>query len=225
MKTSEYLKSLASSLENPSQDALEASTNDFEMEIVAEALVAAANVLNSAAEALEPTDLGVTDRELYLIACSLDATNNPELIKTANLIDQYLLSMGTSAEIYNKIKLSQDKKIDDLAKKYKDIKDQGLSEKIADAEKAIDKSPYYKEYQVMEAALSTRTCPDHAGAMMARVGDDRYQCPLDKKVYDFMSGFTLSDGSKVPGTDVANQTNMPSLIEPTFETRMERLKK
>jgi len=94
-----------------------------------------------------------------------------------------------------------------LKQKYEDTK-KSLDEqnKVADTNEALDKSPYMKEYRMMEHPLSTRTCPDHAGAQMARVGDSMWQCDLDKKVYNYQTGYTDEKGNKVPGGDVSAQT-------------------
>jgi len=76
----------------------------------------------------------------------------------------------------------------------------------------------------LEAPLSTRYCPDHPGVQIARVGEHLWQCELDKKSYNFETGFELNNGSKVPGGDVAQQTqglNLP--YHAIFDTREGRL--
>jgi len=60
----------------------------------------------------------------------------------------------------------------------------------------------------MEHSLSTRGCPDHYGAQVARVGEDAWQCSIDHKVYDFKNGFKTMTGKMVPGTFVENQTTL-----------------
>jgi hypothetical protein len=54
--------------------------------------------------------------------------------------------------------------------------------------------------------LSTRCCPDHRGAQMARVGDSVFQCPVDRRTYNFEEGYTDYQGQRVPGGSVAGQT-------------------
>lgn len=59
---------------------------------------------------------------------------------------------------------------------------------------------------------------------IARIGENLWQCELDKKNYDYQSGFTLSNGNKVPGGDVAQQSkgvDNPSYT--VFDTREGRL--
>lgn len=54
--------------------------------------------------------------------------------------------------------------------------------------------------------LSGRHCPDHRGTQMARVGDRVFQCPIDRKTYNFETGYTDYQGQRVPGGSVAGQT-------------------
>ena len=59
---------------------------------------------------------------------------------------------------------------------------------------------------------------------MARIGDNVWQCDLDKKVYDYANGYTDEKGNKVPGGDVANQTKLDNTSSyQMFDTRPERL--
>jgi hypothetical protein len=76
-----------------------------------------------------------------------------------------------------------------------------------------------KEYKPLETALKTRTCPDHPGAQMQRLSDDVYQCSLDKKTYDFKSGFTTMKGNKVPGGDVTLQTQFDNTRTMSFHSK------
>ena len=96
--------------------------------------------------------------------------------------------------------------------------------KVADSIKAIDNS--IKEYRPLEAPLSTRTCPDHPGAQIARVGEDTYQCSLDKKVYNYKGGFTTMKGNVIPGGDVSAQTQAlgdRAIEHMSFDTRESKL--
>jgi hypothetical protein len=83
-----------------------------------------------------------------------------------------------------------------------------------------------KKYKPMEAPLSSRCCSDHPGSMLMRIGDNVYQCDLDKKIFDFASGYKLMDGTVVPGSSVQNQTQ--NLADHTdqhvsFSTRSDKL--
>lgn len=55
-------------------------------------------------------------------------------------------------------------------------------------------------------SLSTRYCPHHVGAMLGRVGESTYQCPLDGQMYNWETGWTDHDGNQHPGGSVAEQT-------------------
>lgn len=54
--------------------------------------------------------------------------------------------------------------------------------------------------------MSTRDCPDHIGTMMARVGENTYQCPRDGKVYNWEEGWVDMSGKKHPGGSISGQT-------------------
>ena len=56
------------------------------------------------------------------------------------------------------------------------------------------------------------------------MGEHVWQCDLDKKIYNYETGFELNNGSKVPGGDVSEQTqglNIP--FHSIFDTREGRL--
>jgi len=61
------------------------------------------------------------------------------------------------------------------------------------------------EAGILEGSLSARTCPEHHGVQLRRVGEHTWQCDLDKKNYNYQTGFTMANGVKIPGGDVANQ--------------------
>lgn len=71
--------------------------------------------------------------------------------------------------------------------------------------------------------LSSRYCPDHRGAQMARVGDRIFQCPVDRKTYNFENGYTNYQGQRVPGGSIAGQTpaasNYSGVPHRIFDTR------
>ena len=59
---------------------------------------------------------------------------------------------------------------------------------------------------------------------MARVGEHVFQCDLDKKTYNYESGYQLQNGDKVPGGNVENQTQGVSTpFHAIFDTREGRL--
>lgn len=66
--------------------------------------------------------------------------------------------------------------------------------------------PNIKEYGEAGNQLNTRYCPDHNGVQTVRVGERVYQCPLDKKTYNYETGYTNYKGENIPGGSVAHQT-------------------
>jgi hypothetical protein len=51
-----------------------------------------------------------------------------------------------------------------------------------------------------------------------------WQCELDKKSYNFETGFELTNGAQVPGGDVANQTQVLEIpYHAIFDSREDRL--
>lgn len=233
MRISEMLIAIASWLESPDNEAmLIAEYDDDCLNIVASSCVEAAALLKITAEAVDsiepPEESNLTPEsidELAHIANAFDASGDPALMKQASVIDELLLTIASPPNALAMAKLSEDNRIDELKKKYNDPSESlRESNKTADSEKAIKNSPMTKEYRIMEAPLSTRTCPDHPGSQIARVGEHMWQCELDKKIYNYDSGFTLNNGSKVPGGDVSNQTKgLNESSHTIFDTREQRL--
>lgn len=54
--------------------------------------------------------------------------------------------------------------------------------------------------------LSSRYCPDHRGAQMARISETEYKCALDGKVYNYETGFTNYEGENIAGGSIQGQT-------------------
>ncbi len=233
MRISEMLHAIASWLESPDNEALLLAEYDEDcLKVVASSCVEAAHALKRAAaevDAIEPPEESYLTPEaiegLADIATAFDASDDEGLKKQASVIDELLLTIAATPEGVSDKKTAQFNRLEELKKKYENVrKELRDTNKIADSERAIDKSKMTKQYTILEAPLSTRYCPDHPGAQVARVGEHMYQCDLDRKIYNFESGFTLNDGSTVPGGDVAQQTkgiDMPS--HSIFDTRSERL--
>lgn len=214
------------------------------LEVMASHLVQMASILRAAYNYCEHHDeLKVFDHkkemkpesldELVEFANILDSSGNQELQKKADVIDQLLLNLGktkTSTEVFkeaqdaevNKIKEQREKSLD---RSYNYPNEEHNKElKAEEVNKSIKSS--IKEYRPLETSLSTRYCPDHPGTSVHRIGDDVYQCALDKKIYDYNEGFTTMKGNKVPGTSVENQTqslNDRTLEQMHFSTRESRL--
>lgn len=233
MRVSELLTAIASWLESSENEALLLSEYDEKcLEVVAEACIHAADILKQAAEQTDkiepPAETKLTTEaldHLNKIITAFDTSDDEDLKKTASVIDELLLTIATPPDWVSNYKEAQENRLDVLHDKYKATKEQlDRVNKVKESAKAIDKSPMFKEYRVMEHALNTRTCPDHPGAQMARVGENMWQCAMDKKVFNYLTGYTTEKGEKVPGGDVAAQTPEhyvePHAIFDTRETRM-----
>jgi hypothetical protein len=233
MRTAELLNAIASWLENPNNEALQLAEDDENCtKIVAESLCLASALLKTAAtevdlfEPEEPSQITSESVEgLANLAAALDASGDPELKKQASVLDELLLSIAAPPNAYAMRQDLQDQRLIALKKKYDEPR-QELHETnlIGRSEKAIEKSNMTKKLDINEHPLSTRYCPDHAGVQISRVGEHMYQCEMDKKVYNFESGYTLNDGTHVPGGDVSLQTqNLNVPYHAIFDTREGRL--
>lgn len=231
MRTAELLNAMAAWLASPNNEAmLLAEADEKCMQVVAESCVLAAELLRKAADevdVLEPaTESLITPEsiaETAALATALDESGDPQLQKMASVLDELLLTLA--APPVAERRAAANDRAEELRKKYQGTREQLRDyNKIADVEKAIDKSNFTKDYKILEAPLSTRYCPDHPGAQIARVGEHVYQCELDKKTYNFETGFELNNGSKVPGGDVAQQTQGLDIpFHAIFDTREGRL--
>lgn len=233
MRIAEMLHAIASWLESPNNEALLLSEYDPDcMKVVAENCILAAALIKSAADQVSeiepPEESNLTAESIEstaALAAAFDASGDPELKKQASVLDELLLSIAAPPNAYAERKDLQDQRLVELKKKYEEpSKELYKSNKVADSEKAIEKSQMTKHYDILEAPLSTRYCPDHPGVQIARIGEHMWQCEMDKKSYNFETGFELINGSKVPGGDVAQQTQSVSIpYHAIFDTREGRL--
>lgn len=233
MRTADLLHAMAAWLESPNNEAmLLAEEDEGCLKVVAESCVLAAELLKKAADEVDvlepPSESLITPEaieETAALAQAFDASGDPQLKKMASVLDELLLTVAAPPNALAQKQAAENDRIEELRKKYQGNREK-LNEynKIADTEKAIDKSNFTKEYKILEAPLSSRYCPDHPGAQISRVGEHVWQCELDKKTYNFETGFELNNGDKVPGGDVAEQTqglNIP--FHSIFDTREGRL--
>lgn len=233
MRTAELLNAMASWLESSNNEALLLAEADPKcMQVVAESCVLAAALLKRAADEVDvlepPTESVITPEsidETAALAFAFDQSGDPQLKKVASVIDELLLTIASPPGALADKKAADYHRIEELRKKYQGTREK-LHEynKIGVSEKAIEKSNFTKHYNILEAPLSSRYCPDHPGAQIARVGEHMWQCDLDKKTYNFETGFELNNGSKVPGGDVAQQTQgLETPFHAIFDTREGRL--
>lgn len=223
------LLAIAKWLESPENEALLLAEDDNDsLDIVATSCVAAATILKNAAvhlQEIEPyQDVGLTTEhltDLANLATKLDSSDDVEMQKQASVLDQLLLTLAASPVALKEKKAQEDKRLDEIKKKYQESKDRFHDlNKLTEAAKDVEKHPAMKEYTILEHALQTRTCPDHPGAQMQRVGEGSFQCSLDKRIYNYEGGYTLLSGEKVPGGSVQNQTKLDTWVDNSnFETR------
>jgi hypothetical protein len=233
MRIAEMLNAMAAWLESPTNEALLlAEENENCMKVVAESCVLAAALLKKAADevdGLEPTEPSkITPEsieELANLATALDSSEDPQLRKQASVLDELLLTIASPPGALADKKAADDYRIEELRKKYEGPrKELHALDKTSDSVKAIDHSGMTKQFRILEEPLSSRYCPDHPGAQIARVGEHMWQCELDKKTYNFETGFQKENGDKVPGGDVAQQTQGVSApFHTIFDTRSGRL--
>jgi hypothetical protein len=233
MRISEMLMAIANWLESPDNEALLLAEYDEDcLKVVAASCVDAATALKIAAETvenIEPAEEShITSESIESVAnlaAALDSSGDPELQKQASVLDELLLSIAAPPNAASQIKQLQDNRLVALKRKYEDPREELKKTNMIDrAEKAIDKSDMTKRLTILEVPLSSRYCPDHPGVQIARVGEHIWQCEMDKKTYNFDSGFELINGTKVPGGDVAQQTQgLNTPYHALFDTREGRL--
>ena len=214
MRLSEKLMLVASWLESSENDLLvEADADESCLTAVASALTKAADALKEGAEEVsknEPEPTGITVEkldEIAAVAQAFDESGDELLRKQASVLDEILLTFAATPGSVAAWKKAEDQHLEDLKKKYEAVKKKQVDiDKLGDSLKEIEKSPLMKQFRPNQAPLNSRYCPDHPGVMVVRVGDHKDQCVLDHKVYDYETGYTLNDGTKVPGGNVSEQS-------------------
>lgn len=233
MRTAELLNAMAAWLESPNNEAMLLAEGDAKcLQVVAESCVLAAELLKKAADEVDvlepPTESLITPEsieETAALAAALDQSGDPQLQKMASVLDELLLTVAAPPGAVAEKRAAENQRLEELRKKYQKPREMIREyHKLGDVEKAIEKSNFTKNYRILEAPLSSRTCPDHPGAQMGRVGEHVFQCELDKKTYNYETGYTLDNGEKVPGGDVAQQTmGLEIPFHAIFDTREGRL--
>lgn len=233
MRTAELLNAMAAWLESPNNEAMLLAEGDAKcLQVVAESCVLAAELLKKAADEVDvlepPTESTITPEsieETAALAAALDQSGDPQLQKMASVLDELLLTVAAPPGALAEKRAAENQRLEELRKKYQKPREMIREyHKLGDVERAIEKSNFTKNYRILEAPLSSRTCPDHPGAQMGRVGEHVFQCELDKKTYNYETGYTLDNGEKVPGGDVAQQTmGLEIPFHAIFDTREGRL--
>jgi hypothetical protein len=82
----------------------------------------------------------------------------------------------------------------------------------------------YPEIAPIPPTMSTRHCPDHNGAQMARVGNASFQCNLDGRIYNWDTGFKDMNGNVYPPAQISS-VDFPETGERQFENRQQATSK
>jgi len=204
------------------------------------ALVSANYLLKDAiceAEKMVESSVSEIDREdldaIAALATEFDNSDDEFLQKQASVLDQVLLNFAGQKKVYEQKKAAE-AEVDRLREGYraqtqKDLyikPTETLDKDIKASESAEKIKNQVRNYRPLEAPLSTRHCPDHPGTSVIRVGENIYQCALDKKIYNYQEGYTTMKGNKIPGTDVSEQTrSLSDRVQENmnFSTRESRL--
>lgn len=226
--------------EHPAMIAAEESGDDVILYTVATGLVTAQVALKNAVNNIELLaekvvgDLDAKDIDsIAALAAEFDDSDDPFLQKQASVLDQLLVNFAQKENAQAK-KKAEDSEVEKLREKHRQLSHERAYEKPAQehdkdikaAERAKEIQDSIKQYRPLEAPLSTRYCPDHAGAPIMRIGEGVYQCALDKKLYNWHEGYTTMRGNKVPGGRVDEQTlglGDRALESMHFSTRESRL--
>jgi len=214
-------------LENPDNELLCCVDHDQEkLNSVASLLVQASALIQNAYDiALESDDSHVIAalEDIAKLASSYDENGSSDMVKRASVLDELLHSIASDPKTLIRAKIAAAQKIKDMREKYRNAqKDLSVQKELIKKNKLDDGASRIKKSNVLDVPKintpmahprDSRTCPDHAGALVARVGPGVYQCSIDGKVYDFNQGFALESGQKVMGGSVADQ----NAFNPGFE--------
>ena len=164
--------------------------------------------------------------EMATVAQEFSESEDPLLQKQAQVLDTVLSLIASG-----KFKFAESSDIESLKEKYRQREreekysktTESLKNKVSDVEEKFDKHKISESRQI-PPYLSTRYCPDHIGVGLIPLAEGKYQCSLDKKVYDFKEGFTMMSGQKIPGGSVErqNQSIQEYNYTSNFDTRESR---
>jgi len=212
----DLLKSFAGWLDNPENEIFSLLEFDKEsLSVAANANVLAAAILRKAAMDIQLTS-GIEDtnkyefdisdalKNLVSMANEFDNSNDPTLIKKANLIDEILITMSSSIEEQEKFKKAMDKKIEDIKKRSKEKNSQSKKAQKKSEDKFNVDDIKDNTYRPLQAPLSTRSFPGSPGTGWTMMGDYMVNVDTGEQINP-KEGYML-DGKKVPGTSVENQT-------------------
>ncbi len=213
MKLSEKLLALSSWLASEDNELLkDADENTEALRAVATALTIASDALNETAEyvaAREPEEAQFSPEKLDEIAATAAELDANGLAKQAAVLDDILLTIGAPKGFKFNFKKAEEDRISELKKKYQGNSDKSHEQnKIADDEKTLKDSGVLNKAVIRDQPLSTRTCVEHPGVSLSRVGENEYQCSMDKRIFSYEQGYTTLSGKHVPGSSISLQTQM-----------------
>lgn len=164
--------------------------------------------------------------EMATVAQEFSESEDPLLQKQAQVLDTVLSLIASG-----KFKFAENSDVESLKEKYRQREreekysktTESLKNKVSDVEEKFDKHKILESRQI-PPYLSTRYCPDHIGVGLIPLAEGKYQCSLDKKIYDFKEGFTMMSGQKIPGGSVErqNQSIQEYNYTSNFDTRESR---
>ena len=215
-------------------------SNDKVMNTVASALVTSSAIFKIAISNIEEmvescaSEFDEQDIDaISMLASEFDSSGDEFLQKQASVLDQILLNFAGHKALLADKKAAEEE-VDKLRREYREkARDAAYSKtretlekdiKAADSIKAIKEQ--VKTFRPLEHALSTRHCPEHPGTGVIRIGENIYQCEMDKRIYNYQEGYKTMKGNEIPGSDVSEQTRSLGdrvLEQMSFSTRETRL--
>lgn len=174
--------------------------------------------------------------EAVLLGCSAGIINNAavleQLTKVANHLDDNY--KHGAADLLDKIVLAFEYKItprsESRAPLY-DAAEHNKSQMWEQTKREISenrKQNAVETHRPIALTLKTRYSPELPGVQVYHVADGVQQDSITHKIYDWNTGFTLQDGTKIPGGSVANQTpalSQYSGMSRLFDTRVDLSKR
>jgi hypothetical protein len=250
IRTAEMLNAIADWLDSEDNEALIASEHDDKcLQITAQGLVSAAKALRKTASEVDAVEVAPEDvftfadlEEMATIASEFDSSEDENIRKKAAMIDDVIMIIAADPRKFVEQKIVAAGKIQEYRNELRKARERmkkseeerkgelARINRLDEVEKILDKSDVYKIDEESKLGrqmpLRSRHCPDHAGVMLMRLTDDEFQCPMDKKIYNFRDGYTKENGTHVPGRSVGEQSQLRGQYRnqyTVYDTRFERM--
>lgn len=182
-----------------------------------------------ASQALEGLDAVLED---CTAGVASDAQILEKITSVATLLDNNYLH--SAADILDKVVLAYEFKGTPLGETRKELYDskahnaENMWELVKHEVAENRKQDSVESHRPTTPTLRTRYSPDLPGVQCYPVAPGVQQDSVTKKIYDWNTGFTLDDGTKVPGGSVKHQTPTLQQYAPVsrmFDTRVELSKR